>query len=76
MAVSRCVQCGGRWDMPGKFRCELKGHPSPTLAQRISLAIEEDMNDRRGLNLSDLDDDVRDDIVARWNELITKELLK
>jgi len=76
MVSSKCPECGGFWDRPGKFKSESKGHPSPTLAQRIALAIGLDLYDRRGLHISSLDDDTQRDILDRWEELITKELIR
>jgi hypothetical protein len=69
-----CIQCGGFWSRPGKFGCDLPGHPSPTLAQRIALAIENDLNDRRGFHMSTLDNDTNREILDRWAELIEAEL--
>lgn len=71
-----CIHCGGLWSRPGKFGCELAGHPSPTLAQRIALAIETDLNDRRGFHMSTLDNDTNRKILDRWAELIDAELRK
>lgn len=76
MESLKCPACGGFWDRPGKFKCQSKGHPKPTLAQRIALAIESDLNDRRGLHINSLDDDIQRDILDRWEELITKELIR
>lgn len=41
---------------------------------RIVLAIERDLNDRRGLHLSSLDADIRRRIRKRWLALVRKEM--
>ena len=69
-----CIHCGGLWSRPGKFGCDLPGHPSPTLSQRIALAIESDLNDRRGYHLSVLDNETNRKILDCWAELIEAEL--
>ena len=42
-----CLNCGGRLDRPGLFRCQDRRHVTPTLAQRILADIEHELNDRR-----------------------------
>lgn len=69
-----CIDCGGLWSRPGKFGCDLPGHPSPTLAQRIALAIETDLNDRRGFHMSSLDNETNRKILDQWAKLIEAEL--
>jgi hypothetical protein len=68
-----CINCGGDLRRVGLFNCDT-GHPPPTLAQRIARAIENDLNDRRGLHLSSLADERRNDIVDTWEALIEAEL--
>ena len=71
--MSRCGQCGGDLSRVGLFGCN-EGHPVPNRAQRIARLIEDDLNDRRGLHLSSLDDETRNAIVDRWEGLIQGEL--
>jgi len=73
--MSTCEECGGQLDRPGKFGCDLDVHPKPTLAQRIAMAIEEDLNDRRGLHISSLDEEVQVKILDTWVKII-EELLR
>lgn len=74
--MSTCAECGGSFGRPGRFGCESKGHPLPTLAQRIALAIERDLNDRRGLHISSLDEEIQITILDKWQRLIEAELLR
>lgn len=69
-----CNECGGDMNRVGLFNCD-DGHPLPNLAQRIARAIANDLNDRRGLHLSSLDDERRNDIVDTWEILIEAELI-
>ena len=69
----RCLNCDGRLDRPGLFRCEEPCHPTPDLAWRIVTAIERDLNNRRGLGFEGLDEDVQYEIRDRWVELIKAE---
>ncbi len=76
MPDGECIECGGLWSRPGKFGCDSKGHPQPTLAQRIALAIEKDLNNRRGFHLSTLDNETNKTILDAWENLIKMELSK
>lgn len=60
-----CEECGGLLTWPGLHGCK-EGHPAPSQAQRIAMAIEEDLNDRRGLQLSSVDDEVAQEIRETW----------
>lgn len=60
--AERCEQCGGRLDRPGLFGCDEESHPRPTQAQRIVRAVEHELDDRRGMGWSSLDDDVADEL--------------
>lgn len=68
-----CENCGGRLDRPGLYDCD-EGHPKPTKAQRIVQAIEDDLNDRRGMKLSQLDDDTQQEIRDVWTVSIDRIL--
>lgn len=70
-----CDDCGGLLNKVGLFGCNKK-HPKPNFAQRIVRAIEDDLNDRRGMKLSQLDDDVAYEIKGKWEKIITKLLRK
>ena len=71
-----CPECGGSYGRPGRFGCESKDHPKPTLPERIALAIERDLNDRRGLHISSLDEQVQIQILDTWKRLVEVELLR
>lgn len=45
-------------------------------AMRIVLAIERDLNNRRGLHLSGLDAEIRRKIRKTWVAIVKKELLE
>lgn len=66
--TDRCDYCGRRRDRPG-FACDMQ-HPQPDFYQRSVAAIEADLNDRRGLHLNGVDDELQDEIRDRWAELI------
>ena len=68
-----CADCGGKLSRYGLFGCK-KGHKKPTLAQRIVQDIEADMNDRRGMGLDNIDDDVAWEIRDKWAAIIVKHL--
>ena len=72
--MSECSFCGELFSRPGKFGCQLNEHPLPTLPQRIALAIERDLNDRRGFHLSSLDSETNRRILDTWAKIIEKEL--
>lgn len=75
--MRRCEHCGGRTNKPGLFGCD-DGHHTPTVAQRIAHAIEDDLRDRRSLRqeFESLDDDVQDMIRDAWANVIQRELDK
>jgi len=68
--ITRCEECGSRFDRPGFFNCDKSNHPEPDLAQKIVAAIELDLNDRKGLGINSLDDDIQDEIRDMWTELV------
>ena len=74
--MQRCNECGGRLDRPGLYRCEESGHPQPDLAQRIVAVIERDLNDRRGLHIDSLSDELQDEIRDHWTELVRAVILE
>jgi len=73
--MSTCEQCGGRFDRPGLFGCD-GNHPKPTLAERIGLAIERDLNDRRDMKWDRIDDETQVEIRDKWKTIIEAELMK
>lgn len=72
--MDRCEECGGRFDRPGLYRCDDPRHPAPDLAQRIAAAIERDVNDRRGLKWTGIEEETQYHIRDKWAELIRAEL--
>ena len=70
-----CDDCGGLLNKVGLFGCNKK-HPKPNFVQCIVRAIEDDLNDRRGMKLSQLDDDIAYEIKDKWEKMITKLLRK
>jgi len=74
--MSICEQCGGRFDRPGLFGCDESHHSKPTLAERIGLAIERDLNDRRDMKWDSIDDETQVEIRDKWKTIIEAELMK
>lgn len=76
--MDRCNLCDGRFDRPGLYGCASERHPKPDLAQRIAAAIEEDMDDRRGMSFGelDLDRETQQDIRDAWAAIVRKILAK
>lgn len=74
--TKRCDYCQRRLDRPGSLLCQNLRHPAPTLAQRIANAIEHDLNDRRGLGIDTLNNDIQDEIFDAWAALIEDEIDK
>lgn len=72
--MTRCPECGGRTDRPGLWDCREPVHPSPTLAQRIVWAIGREVNSRRGIKWSGLDDDLADELRDRLTAIVEAEL--
>lgn len=70
-----CEECGGSFKRYGLFNCN-KGHKKPTLAETIVREIESDLNDRRGMGLDNIDDDVAWEIRQKWASIINKHLRK
>ena len=60
-------------DRPGLFDCK-EAHPEPDTSQMIVSAIEEDLNDRKGMKWDGLDDDVRQEIRDAWADVIRRIL--
>jgi hypothetical protein len=73
---TRCQYCNRRWDRPASPGCVEGGHEPHTLPDRIVAEIEADLNDRRGLGIDTLDDDIQDDIRDKWVELIKRVLVE
>lgn len=72
----RCELCGRRFDRPGFYDECKASHSKPDLAERIANAIEQDVNDRRGLKWDGIDDERCDTIRDEWVRLIREEFLK
>ncbi len=47
-----------------------------TRPKRIAEAIENDLNDRRGLHIDSCDEETRKEILKEWQRLIAVELLR
>lgn len=73
--MKACKDCGGSFERYGMFGCN-KGHKKPTLAESIVREIESDLNDRRGMGLDNIDDDVAWEIREAWAKIIDKHLKK
>ncbi len=52
-----CPQCNGRFNYPGLHGCK-DGHAHPTRAQQVVWAIEAELNDRRGVGWSGVDEEM------------------
>ncbi len=53
-----CLQCGGRPDYPGLDGCKETLHVQPTKGQQVVWAIEDELNDRRGVGWGGVDEDI------------------
>jgi hypothetical protein len=70
----RCDYCGGRWDRPGLDHCDNPKHPAATLAQTIVAEIEADLDGRRGVGWSGVDEDIADEIRDKLAAIVEKHL--
>lgn len=69
-----CEECGGRMDRPGLFKCHVEEHPKPTSAQRIVIAIETELNNRRGLGWGTINRETREELRDTLAEIVGDEL--
>lgn len=67
--MTDCDYCGGRLDRPGHRDCGDARHPEPDLAQRIVAIVESELDGRRGLKWSGVDEEIlvelRDNLVRQ-----------
>ena len=67
--AERCDYCNRPMDRPGTGYCD-NSHPKPDLAQSIVAVISRELDDRRGLGWTDLDDELVDEINDRLASLV------
>jgi hypothetical protein len=76
MSIDRCT-CGRRFDRPGHPYCSAGGshEVQPDKAWAIVEVIDR-VNDRRGMGLDTLEDELADEIRERWVGLIREILAR
>lgn len=72
----QCDYCEGPWDRPGRDNCEDPRHAAPTAAQRAVAAIERELDSRRGVGWSGVDEEIADQIRDKLAAIVEAELKK
>jgi hypothetical protein len=70
MEPGLCEDCEGYTNLPGLHHCGNPCHPALTLAREIVAALEADLNDRRGMHVSSLDDATASELRGTWERVI------